>query len=144
VAVKFGQGEFVGEAAFLVEERQVALFFPVRGRAGAIRAKIGDDDVTRDFVPAVRVADEIADISECLGLRLAEVFATGFVFDEQHARPEEVNAPVVAGDFLYGFLEAGDDAAFDTEDLEKLVPEGLFSALSLLTPAHSRENLIAL
>jgi hypothetical protein len=44
----------------------------------------------------------------------------------QHARPEKVNASEVAGDFLDGLLEAGDDAAFDAEDLEELIPEGLF------------------
>jgi hypothetical protein len=48
------------------------------------------------------------------------------VFHQQDAGPEEVNAAVIAGDFLDGFLEAGDNTAFDTEDLKELVPKGLF------------------
>ena len=48
------------------------------------------------------------------------------MFDEQDARPEKINAPVVAGNFLYRLFKAGDDAAFDAEDLKEFVPEGLF------------------
>lgn len=47
------------------------------------------------------------------------------MLDEHDAWPEQINARIVAGDFLDGFLETGDGAAFDAEHLEKLIPEGL-------------------
>src|SRR5262245_30601702 len=48
------------------------------------------------------------------------------MLNEHNARPEEVDAPVIAGDFLYGLLEARYGPAFYAEDLEKLVPKSLF------------------
>ena len=80
---------------------------------------------------------------EGLRLGLAEVFAETFVFDQQHAGPEQVNVAVVAGDFLDRLFKAGDHAAADAEDLEEFVPESLLFRSSLLTPVHSRENSMA-
>ena len=72
------------------------------------------------------VGGEVADVVKRLSFGFMEVFAEGFVLDEHDAGPEEVNAGVIAGDFLDGFLERGDDAAFDAEDVEEFVPESLF------------------
>ena len=74
VAVKIGEWEFVGDAAFLVEQRQVALFFRLQIMQGNPR-EIGDNDVTRDFVAAGRVVGQIADVLKGLRLGLAQVFA---------------------------------------------------------------------
>ena len=113
------------DAALFVEQRQVALFLRLQVVQGNPR-EIGNDDVAGDFVAAGRVAGQIADVLESLGFGLAQVFAERFVLDEQDARPEKINAPVVAGNFLHRLFKTGDDAAFDAEDLEEFVPEGLF------------------
>lgn len=125
VFVKFRERKGVRGAALLVEQRQVALFLRLQIVNGDAR-KVGDDDVARDFVAAAGIGGEFAEVLKRLRLSLAQIFAERFVFDEHDARPEEVNAPVVAGDFLDGFLEAGDDATFDAEDLKEFVPESLF------------------
>lgn len=69
------------------------------------------------------------EIDGALGFRLAEVLAAAFVLHQGLAGPEEVNEIVFAGEIFYGFLEAGNDAALDAEDVEKLVPEGLLFGL---------------
>ena len=88
--------------------------------------EIGNDDVARDFVAPVVSLAKLADVVERLRFGFAEVFAERLVFDQQDARPEKVNVAVVAGDFLHRLFKAGDDAAFDAEDLKEFVPEGLF------------------
>ena len=92
----------------------------------AVAIGIGIFECAGDFVTAGRVIGQIADVLKSLGLGLAQVFTERFVLDEQDARPEQINAPVVAGNFLHGLFKTGDDAAFDAEDLKEFVPEGLF------------------
>ena len=123
------RGKFDGNAV-IVEKGEIALvvwFQIVERDAG----KIGDDDVARDFVAAA-FAREVLNVAEGLRFGLAEVFATALVFDENDAAPEEVDVAVVAGDSLYRFLEAGDGAARDAENIEKFVPEGLLFGLFAL------------
>ncbi|MFZ0828473.1 MAG: hypothetical protein WAO02_13720 [Verrucomicrobiia bacterium] len=124
VPVKIGQRKFNGRAAPFVKERQVALFLRLQVMQGDAR-EIGDDDVARDFrVPAF--VGEVLDVIECLRLRLAKVFAKTFVFDQQHAAPQQVNETVGSRNTFGRFFKAGDDAPFDAEDLKEFVPEGLF------------------
>jgi hypothetical protein len=54
VTMKLGEREFVGDAAFFVEQRQVALFLRLQVVQGNPR-KVGNDDVAGDFVAAGRV-----------------------------------------------------------------------------------------
>ena len=58
-----------------------------------------------------------------LGAR--EIPAGTLLLDEEHAFPEQVDEASLVTKFLDGFLEAGDAAARDAENLEKLVVEGL-------------------
>ena len=123
VPVELSQGELDGGDAELVEEREVALVVGLQivdGDAG----EVGEDDVAGDFLLAT-LADEIADVAEGLGLRLAEVATEALVFDQQDAGPEEVDEAAVAGDLLDRLLKAGHELATQAEDLEELVPEGL-------------------
>lgn len=46
--------------------------------------------------------------------------------ERSRLRPEKVNKAVLAADIFDGFLEGGDEAAFQAEGLEKFVPKGLF------------------
>ena len=124
VAMEIGERKFGGGDAGLVEQRQVTRVFGfqiVQGDAG----KVGDDDVAGDVASAFVIAGEVLDVAEGLGARFAEVFAEAFVFDDEDARPEEVDVAVVAGDFFDGILEAGDGASANAEDLEELVPKAL-------------------
>lgn len=50
------------------------------------------------------------------------------MFDDEVAGPEEVDEAVGAFDGLDRGFEGGDEAAVMAEDLEELVPEGLFFA----------------
>jgi hypothetical protein len=56
---------------------------------------------------------------------LVEALAGGLVFDEQAARPEQINEAPIAGELLDQLLKGGDGAAPDAEDVEEVVPEGL-------------------
>ena len=42
-----------------------------------------------------------------------------------HARPKQVNVGVLAGNIFDRLFEAGDNSAFDSENLKELVPKGL-------------------
>jgi hypothetical protein len=65
-----------------------------------------------------------------LGCGLVEILPGGLVLDEEFAGPEEVDFSEVSGEFFHGFLERGDGAALDAEDVEEVVPVRL--ALGLL------------
>jgi hypothetical protein len=130
VVMKIGEGEFDGTEGTIIEEREAPLVVGlqiVEGDACEVR----DDDVTRDFFVAV-FAGEVLNVTEGLRFGFAEVFAAAFVFDEDDARPEEVNIAVIAGEPAHGFLEAGHGAARNTENIEKFVPEGLLFGLLAL------------
>jgi hypothetical protein len=50
----------------------------------------------------------------------------GFLFDQQLARPEQINPPLRAFDLVNRFFVNGDSGAFDAEDVkEKVIPKGL-------------------
>lgn len=51
------------------------------------------------------------------------------MLDEELAGPEEVDEAGGAFDALNGLFKGCDDAAGDAEDVEELVPEGLFVGL---------------
>src|ERR1017187_6349004 len=124
MAVKIRERKFNGRAAPFVEERQVALFLRFKVVQRDAR-EIGDDDVARDFGVTAFVG-KVLDVIECLRFRLAEVFAKTFVFDQQHTAPEQVNEAVSSRNTFGRFLKAGNDPAFDAEDLKEFVPESLF------------------
>jgi len=122
VLVEVGQRKLNGRREAL-EQRGVGVLFRfeiVQGDAG----EIGDDQPTGNLAVAAGVL-EAADVGQALRMRLAEIGAGRFVFDEQLAGPEQVNKASVAGEFLDRFLEGGHGAAADAEDVEELVPEGL-------------------
>ena len=114
VAVQVVEGEF---------DHGVSLIFGfevVEHHAG----EIGHDHVAGDFVVPVH-GGEFGDILEGLGLGLAEVLPGAFVFGEERARPEEVDAVIGVFQAFDFFLEGGQEPAFFAEDGEELVPEGL-------------------
>jgi hypothetical protein len=77
--------------------------------------------------------EQAADVFHALGVGLGEVGPGALVFAEHLAGPEDVDGAPGAGEFADGFLEAGDGAAVEAEDVEELVPEGLaFSRLARL------------
>ena len=124
VFVKISEREFNGRATTFVEERQVALLLRFKVMQRDPR-EIGDNDVARDFGVAAFVS-EVLEIIKCLRLRLAEVFAKTFVFDQQHASPEQINEAVSSRNAFGRLFKAGNDPAFDAEDLKKFIPESLF------------------
>ena len=71
---------------------------------------------------------ERVDVFKGLRLRATEISAKCFVFDDEIARPEEIDEAVVPCEFLYWRFERGDGLAGDAEHVEELVPEGLFLA----------------
>lgn len=86
--------------------------------------KIGDDDVSGDFVDAA-FTREVLNVTEGLRFRLAEVLAEAFMLDKNNFGPEQIDVAVFARDFLYGFLEDRNGAAADAKDIEEFVPESL-------------------
>ena len=121
VAVEVGEGEaHRGVGGEVVEACRVFGVEVVDGEGG----EVGGDDVAGGFVFAA-VVDEVGDVADGLGVGAVEVLAAGFVFADESARPEDVDAVGGAGEGLDGFLEGGDGAAGLAEDLEELVPEGL-------------------
>ena len=86
--------------------------------------EIGDDEPARHFLFASGI-DEATDVFHALGVGFVEVLACGFLLYEQAAGPKEVDFPPGAGKFFHGLLEGGDGAAFDAEDVEKVIPERL-------------------
>ena len=98
VAVEIGEGKLVRDAAPVVKQRQVVLFFRlkiVQGDPGKIR----NDDVAWNFVESIFIG-KLARIVERLRFRLAEILPERFMLDQQLARPEEVNITVLPRDFL--------------------------------------------
>jgi hypothetical protein len=51
---------------------------------------------------------KLADVLEALRFRLAQVLPERLVFDQKHARPEEVNVAAGAGDLPDRLLKSGD------------------------------------
>jgi len=127
VFVKFGEWEFDSVDAAIVKWRQVWPFFVIEIVERDAR-KVGDDDVSGNFVDAA-FARKVLNVAKGLRFGLAEVFAEAFVLDENNFGPEQIDVAVVAGDSLYRFFEARDDAAADAEDVEEFIPEGLLFCL---------------
>jgi len=130
VFVQLAKWEFNGVDATIVEEREFALVFGLQimeSDAG----EVGNDDVTWYFVHPP-LADEVANVPEGLRLRLSEVFASAFVFDSNHAGPEEVDVTLIAGDLLDWLFECRYDATANAKDFEELVPKSLLLRLLAL------------
>lgn len=89
--------------------------------------KVGDDDIAGYFVKAAFV-NQVLNVAEGLGFRLAEVFPEALVLDKNNAGPEQIDVAVLTGDFLDRLFEAGNGAAADSEHVEEFVPEGLLLA----------------
>ena len=68
---------------------------------------------------------EAREIVEGLLLGADQVPAGALLFDEKHALPEQVDEPALFAETLDWFLETGDAAAGDPENLEELVLKGL-------------------
>ena len=68
---------------------------------------------------------ETADVFHALGVGFIEIRSGGFVLDEDAGRPEKIDLAPGSREFPHGFLEGGDGAALDAEDVEELVPKCL-------------------
>src|SRR5581483_4922012 len=140
VLVKVSQRKLDGVDAIGIEKRQrplVVRFEIMQGDAGKVR----DDYVARNLIVAA-FAGEILNITKSLRLSLAEVFAETLVFNQEHARPEKIDIPVLAGDAPDRVFKAGDSTTADAEDIKKLIPVGLlFSLFALFTrPLFGESN----
>lgn len=82
--------------------------------------KVGDHDVAGQVALL-----QTGEVVEGLGGCPVEVFAAALVFDEQDALPQQVDVAALAVALLDRFLEAGDAAPGDTEDIEEGIPECL-------------------
>ena len=82
--------------------------------------EIGDENVFRKLL--FGYAGEIV---QGLLVGPIEILATGFVLDDQHAFPEQIDGTGLVAQFFDRGLEGGHAAAGDAEDIEEFVPEGL-------------------
>src|SRR5450830_157278 len=82
--------------------------------------EVAQQDVARLFV-----GFEAGEIVLGLIEGFDQILAAAFVLDEQGAFPQQVDVAVFLVYFLDEPLKCGDLAAFDAEDLEKLIPEAL-------------------
>ncbi|MFZ2631678.1 MAG: hypothetical protein WA081_15295 [Desulfosalsimonadaceae bacterium] len=80
--------------------------------------EVGNNDVLGQ-VPLFQAGE----IIEGLLMGAVKILAPGFVLDEQHSFPEQINIPVTAVDFLHALFKTSHTAAADAEYMKKLVPE---------------------
>ena len=66
---------------------------------------------------------DAGEVIERLGVGFVQILAARFVFDQQHAFPEQVDIALPVAEFFDRFLEAGDAFAVYAEDVEKLCPK---------------------
>jgi len=82
--------------------------------------EVGDEHVVRKI--AVLEAGEVV---HRLVKGAVQIAAAGFVFDQQHALPQQVDEPVAPVALDHGLLEAGQPPTRHAEHVEELIPEGL-------------------
>jgi len=86
--------------------------------------EVGDDQPTGHFLLPARL-NEAANVFHALRVGLAEVGSSTLVFDEAGAGPEEVDESPIPAELTDRLLKRRQCAALPSEDLEKLIPEGL-------------------
>jgi hypothetical protein len=123
VFVKFGERKLNCGDAAIIKQRQTLLVFRFQVvQCDAV--EIRNDDVTGNFFCAA-FAHQVLNVAERLRFGLAQILASGFVFHQDDARPEQVNIAVVAGNLFHRLFKAGNRAARHAEDLKKFIPESL-------------------
>ena len=93
----------------------VVFFEIIKSKAGEIR----DDNVFGQV--ALGYAGEII---QRLSVSLVKTLAARFVFDNQHALPEQINVAVFFAELFDRLFKTGHALAGNAEDVKKIIPEG--------------------
>lgn len=102
-----------------VRQREPGLF--ARVQIGQMEGlEVADHDVAWELVVL-----QARKVVEGLGAGAVEITASRLVLNQQLAFPEQVDETLAVAQLLDRLLEGGDQAAFDAEDLEEVVVEGL-------------------
>ena len=86
VFMKFGERKLDRGDAAIIKQRQTFLVFGFKVVQGDA-VEIGNDDVAGNFFRAP-FARQVLNVAERLRFGLAQIFASGFVFHQDDARPE--------------------------------------------------------